>query len=427
MFPMTPSRAHRTLAGLAAALATAGLVFTGVGAASASTTHTVGPSGANFTTISAALADSAVIAGDTISVAASTYVEDVAVNKAVTIIAANPDPSLTVVRGKITVTAAADIEGFTLTSSDTSDPYTSADALWISAGGQGATIKSNIVTHSLHGVYADNVAGSSSAVTNILNNTFTDVGSGNTGAVWIAASGFFLVQGNTFTNPSSLADTVAVNLVGGAHDITINSNTITGFGNAIVDIAIGPGLETPSTNVVITNNSITNINGSALYFGGNNITNVTIASNTITTMQGTNSGIVFAAGYTGNPTAWINPNGPDLSGIVIQGNTIGPAAYGLNVRSGVLLASDTSIVSKGNTFKGITTNSIVGAQAGPCVTTKDDNFNGSVYILNVCAANTPALAATGAVESATPMIVATVFGLLGIIAVTFVTYRRRRA
>jgi hypothetical protein len=420
---MALSPVRRALAAVAAtALVSAGLVLGTAGAANAAT-RTVGPTG-TYPTITLALA--AADPGDTITVQPGTYIESFTVTEAVQITSA--DPITTIIQGQVTLSAPALIQGFTLQSSDTTDPYTGADPLWITAGGAGSTVFANTIQRGLHGIYMSDAIGTEAAPTVIASNSFYQTGFGNTGSLWIAGSAHVLAVDNFFYNvlPND-DDAVAINLVSGSHHVTIRDNNIVNFGNAIVVISVLPGIGT-TTHVVIEGNIIEQTRYSALYFGGNNITDVTIRGNEIdgVTEPG-RSAIQFAAGYTGDTDAWITPGAPDLDRILIESNILGPAGYGINVGAGVLLENTTSILSRANTFTGIVTNSIIGSQSGPCVTTTDDVFNGSAFILNVCVANTPpkpVLAATGT-DVTLPIGIAGALTLAGAIALMIAGRRRK--
>ncbi len=176
--------------------------------------------------------------------------------------------------------------------------------------------------------------------------------------------------------------------------------------------------------MLIEATSSTPIAYSALYFGSDNITDVTMRGNEITgAVQPEPLGDPVLGWARRSSTRGSRPAAQKLDRILIEDNILGPAAYGINVNSGVLLENNTSIVSKKNTYNGITINSIIGSQSGPCVTTTDDTFNGSAFILNVCVANTPALAATG-VDATLPLGLAGALTLAGLLAL--VVARRRR-
>src|SRR4051812_38830267 len=271
---MALSPARRALAALAAtALVSAGLVLGTAGAANAATLSVP----ATYPTITAALA--AANPGDTIQVAAGTYTEDLTLTEDVVLTGAGAS---SIIQGRVTLQAPATVSNFTLQSTDTTDPYNSADPLWLTAGSAGALIFNNTIRNGLHGIYADSVLGSEAATTVIDSNTFSETGYGNTAAVWIAGSSYFVVSNNQFSMalPNN-DDAVAVNLVSGSHHVKIVDNNMANFGNAIVIISTLPGIGA-TTNVEITGNLITGSQYSALYFGGNNITDVTISGNEIT-------------------------------------------------------------------------------------------------------------------------------------------------
>ena len=78
--------------------------------AAEATTRSVCPTGCDFTTIQGAV--DAAVSGDTITVAAGTYSEDIVVDEAVTIASAVPGEA--VIEGSVTLSAVATVRGFTI-------------------------------------------------------------------------------------------------------------------------------------------------------------------------------------------------------------------------------------------------------------------------------------------------------------------------
>jgi hypothetical protein len=292
--------------------------------------------------ITAAIA--AASSGDVIQLGAGTYTENVDVTEPVTIEGAGA--ASTTIVGTMTLDAVATVTGVTLEAQTTVPSSTTAPwaptTLWINPAGAGSSIHDNILRNGYQDVYAQGVVASAAHPTIVTNNTIQDFHADQGTGVWIAQSDYFTVSHNTITDGTPIDDNaVGVNLVCGSSHVAIDSNTVSNVGNATVDIANGSC--GTSSNVSITNNNVGPTSGSALYFGGNNETDVTISGNTFHSIGGS-SGAVVLSGLVN----WIASPGANISGFVVESNSVTGAPNGLYLGNGVLLDSNSSVVSKNN-------------------------------------------------------------------------------
>jgi hypothetical protein len=402
---------RRPLAATASlALLSGGLVLAAAVPAHAATLS-VG-AGQAYATIGAAVA--AAEPGDEVVVYDGTYVESLALSEGITLRGATPRGA--VIDGNVALGAVATLSGLTIDGS-----------VIVQAGGAGSTIEDNTIRNASQLIAID-AGGSSSAFTVIEGNTLQDLvvpGSGNANAIFDNGGSYVLIVGNTFINsPTVPAGSVAVNLASGASHVVIDDNDITRFENALVVLAPGSGA---STDIVFTNNTVTTTTSSALYLGGNNVTDVVIAGNAISDVAG--SGIVFTAGYPGDPDAWLAPGGAPLSGIVIAENEISGAAVGLRIDSLAVLAGDEAISTQANTFSELEGPAIQNDNE-VAITSTDDTFNGAAVVGAVEVVVTPAapapaapqLAATGSDVSG----IAAGAAVLALLGVVMVAGRLRR-
>ena len=335
---MLVSRARRIFAiALSVSVLGAVAVFGVAGTASATTTPV-----ATSDSISAAIA--AASPGDIIQLGAGTYTENVDVTTAVTIEGAGAG-STTIV-GTMTLDAVATVTGLTLEGQDTepssSTPPWAPTTIWIDPAGAGSNIHDNVLKNGYQDVYAQGVVGSAAHPTLVTNNIIQDFHADHGSGVWVAQSDYFTVSHNTIVDGAPIDDNATgVNLVCGSSHVTIDSNTISNIGNAVVDIANGSC--GTSNDVAITNNSVGPTSGSALYFGGNNETDVTISGNAFTSIGGS-SGAVVLSGL----IDWIASPGVNISGFLVEGNEVTGAPNGLYLGNGVLLDGNTSVVSENN-------------------------------------------------------------------------------
>lgn len=236
---------------------------------------TVCASGCTYTTIQAAIATAG--AGDTITVSAGTYAENLTVNKAVALVgplanvdvsgrtAAGPDEAT--IQGLVTVTASdVSINGFSLTNPG------QPNAVVVNAAANSFTFNCNIVDTVGAAGLADNVhavhlsQGPDSAV--ITSNLFKNIRAGakSVSAVGVldststdASTGLY-IRWNIFTNISSDskgAYGIIINNKAGAPGAQILDNTFSGLSSGGWTHAIG--LEGPTPGAVVTGNTFTGL------------------------------------------------------------------------------------------------------------------------------------------------------------------------
>ena len=385
---MLKSKIQRILAlSSAAAIATGGLVLGTATAASAATIAVPG----DYATIQ--LAVNAATPGDTINVAAGSYTENVNIPAAKNLTLTGAGSATTTVTGRLTLGAATTVSGFTL-QGQSAAPY-AQDPIWITSTGAGSIVENNVIQNGLRGVYIDHAVGTSASHTIVRNNTISEAGFGNTGAVWIASSDYVDVLNNVFANTT--AGGVGVNLVGGSSNVLIDHNSFDNFGNVMVLIANSSGF--PSTpqghDVTFSNNTITNSTGTPLYIGGNNLKDVSILNNSITDTAGASTAAIFITpGYSPSYDQWLESSNRPLEGFVIEGNLVDNAAYGVNVRSGSQLATSDAVQIIENRFCTVNVAAINNTNTTSLLAI-DNDFCGSTTIGPVEIRNTPVLANTG--------------------------------
>jgi hypothetical protein len=337
---MPAIRARRALVVALSASILASLSVVGFASSASASTVPVAPGD----DISAAIASAS--AGDIIQLGVGTYTENVDVSQAVTLEGAGSG-STTIV-GTLTLNAVATVTGLTLegqttTPSSTVSPW-APTTLWINPAGAGSTITGNVLKNGYQDVYAQGVVATAADPTVVSNNTIQDFHADQGTGVWIAQSNYFTVSHNTITDGTPIDDNATgVNLVCGSSHVTIDSNTISDVGNATVDIANGSC--GTSTDIAITNNSVGPTSGSALYFGGNNETDVTIGGNSFHSVGGSSGAVVLSGS-----SNWIASPGSNISGFVVESNSISGAPNGLYLGNGVLLDGNSSVLSENNTW-----------------------------------------------------------------------------
>lgn len=158
-------------------LLTTGLVLGTATAASAATISVP----TDHATIGAAVAAAA--SGDTITVAAGTYAEDVTVpaSKSLTIVGAGA--GTTTITGEMTLNAPTMVSGFTIQGKAVAVAPYNDDPISISATGAGSVIENNTIQNGQRGVYISGAVGTAAAHTIVRDNTILETGFGNTGAV----------------------------------------------------------------------------------------------------------------------------------------------------------------------------------------------------------------------------------------------------
>jgi len=393
----------------ALALVTGGLLL-GAAAPAHAADRTVG-AGGTYATIGEAIA--AADPGDVIIVADGAYAESVTLSEAVTLRGATARGA--VITGNVALAAPARVSGLTITGS-----------VILQAGGAGSRIDDNTVQGASQLISIE--AGGSEAQTSLIEgNTLQNVvvpGGGNANGIFDNGGSWVRIVGNTFVNtPTTPAGSVGVNLASGASHVTIEDNSFTNWENALSVLAPGSAA---STHVDFVGNTVTGTTSSALYIGGNNVTELVIAGNAISDVA--RNAIVFTSGYPGDPDAWIAPGGAPLSGVVIEGNAISTAQTGLLIDPIAVLADDEAIVSRGNTFSDLDGPAMDNRNT-TSITSVDDIFNGAAVEGEVDVVVTPAaepakpqLPATG-VDVAAPLGMAALLALLG----TALVLRRRTA
>ncbi|WP_193746363.1 right-handed parallel beta-helix repeat-containing protein [Demequina aestuarii] len=352
------------------AVAAAGLTLVSATTASAATLTVDDDGPADFASISAAVA--AATPGDVVTVAAGSYTEDVTVDKQLSIV--GDGAGTTSVVGDWLLSAPTSISGFALSGGDR--------VIQAGAGAEGSQITENSFDGggtSGQGVFIDSVVGGDATV--VSNNVFDGFDVDGFSAVWVYKSAAIEVTGNTITSNGTGG---GVNVGEGSDDVSITGNTFNSVQNALVLIAIGQALtDGPSSNVTFSDNTVTSSSSSAVYVGGNNVTGLTIDGNSFGTIG--RHAVQFTAGYTGNESAWIAPSGPDLTEIVISGNSITSANIGIAVGDGVLLAEEGSITSTGNTFGTMSSGFAVQSLATtePALVSDEDNLGENAASGNV--------------------------------------------
>ena len=391
---MTRTTIRRVAAGIGGGSLLVLASVLGIVAPAQAATLDVGPS-ATYTTIAAAI--TAAGAGDTITVEPGTYVENVAINKAVTITSATPGAA--VIQGGVTITAVATLNGFTI------HPLSNTiAAVQVPAGGGGSAILDNTIDGSTQTTASSTLirvasgAGSAGAPTTIHGNTLENFRTtGQPSGIFISSTTFVDVTGNTIGNTGAIpAGSVAVNISNGAGSVLVQNNTISGVENAVAVLAT---TATPITNVTIDANTVSNTSLSAVVLSNANLQDVALTNNSFTNIAvGATGRAVVQVGVTALPA----PVGaPALDGIVVNANTFTNAPNGVVLNAGVRLVDAQSFSLSDNTFSGIATDAIVvDPTVNASIAATDNNFGGAAVSGNVVvtaapAATDPGLPATG--------------------------------
>jgi LPXTG-motif cell wall-anchored protein len=410
---MTRTTIRRVAAGIGggALLVLASVI--GIAAPAQAATLDVGPS-ATYTTITAALA--AAGAGDTITVEAGTYTENVAINKAVTITSAVPGAAI--IQGGVTITAVATLDGFTL------HPLSSTIAVVnVAAGGGGSTVIDNTIdgstqtTASSTLIRVASAVGTAGAPTTIQGNTLENFRTtGQPSAIFISSTTFVDVVGNTISNTGPIpAGSVAVNVANGATNVLVQNNTISGVENAVAVLAT---TATPITNVTIDGNTISNTSLSAVVFSNANLQSIAVTNNSFTDIAVGVTG--RAAVQVGVPALPAPVGAPALDGVVVDANTVTNAPNGVVLNAGVRLEDAQSFSLADNTFSGISADAVaVDPTVNASVTATDNDFGGAPVSGNVVVAATPTdpgLPATGT-DPVAPLLFSGMLLLVGLLLV----------
>jgi hypothetical protein len=257
--------------------------------------------GDSFATISAAVA--AAQNGNTIQVAAGNYAEQVTVNKSLTILGAqagqdarvrsvplSAESVTTGVAGSTVFTIAASgvtIDGFVVQGS--TNPNLFGASIYMQPGFSGTQLKNNIIQDNIVGVFAANNNASSPAV--IQRNLFRD----NTQNPAGAASGHSIYADNSTAGGALLG-------------LTVDNNTFTNTSLVVGSWTLGMsnGGTTPFSNISYTNNTVTN-HGRGAYFY--NTKDSVVSGNTISGTTNYAVGIFdFAPGVPGSTNIAITNN-----------------------------------------------------------------------------------------------------------------------
>lgn len=324
------------------------------------------------------LAVAAAADGDVILVGDGTYSGDIAVNKRVTLRAVNPGGAI--LTGTVTLTAVSTVTGFTITPTSPT-----ANGVSITGAGAGSTVIGNTISGTRELIAVRAATGTSSAPTIIQDNVLRNVVGSTPSAVWVSASSYVNITGNTITNVGPPpAGSVGVNVSQGASFVSITGNTIDQFENAVAVIA----LTTPITGVEITANDISNTSFSAIVFGNANIAAATVSGNALTNIApGTTGRGAIQIGVAALPA----PTGsPALEDFLIVDNDIDTATNGVVVNDGVRLVDATSFVVADNTFRSLSGNAIqVGTAVATSIAASGNDFGGAAVVGNVVVAAAP--------------------------------------
>ncbi len=273
-----------------------------------------------YTTIQSAIDNGNTLDGDVINVHSGTYTEDVIVNKKLTIQANSGDEvqlqatntGFTVVNDTTGDGSGSTIDGFNITNS--------ASGTGINISADNCTVKDNQITGGTTGI-----AVSSAANTTIIDNVIT--GQSENGILGNLTGGFFTVAGNNISNiiGGGLANGITVSTNGSVTDFNISGNIISkisalGVNGSVFVIQLGKSKGADGnpemanvTNLIVTNNIISQINATSAIMGMeliSNSNNALISSNTISQLTTGTGGSVYAleAAIIGNGTVLVSEN-----------------------------------------------------------------------------------------------------------------------
>ncbi|MFN5935407.1 MAG: hypothetical protein ACK46D_14045, partial [Roseiflexaceae bacterium] len=290
-------------------------------------------------------------AGDVVMVAAGTYSGALTVNKDITIRGANVGVAATaaqrgsgesIIQGKVTISSATTMDGFTLTKPSTSTNtgsninFSGWDGVNVTLSNGAALYNTVVEAYGAHGGFGGSGFVSLGTGGATLENSKVLAGTGYTAladnrgvaAVEVKGSGNYTIRGNQLLVSTNNAD--AVNIYGGT--VTVDNNTMSGVDGGIVAYGLTP--TSGFDGVTITNNTLSgyNDNGIRVFNYTKSVeTTVEISGNTIT---GTNALLVDA-----NPNLRYRIGGTDASITtmaqlygLMSGNTVGQlqAAYFVN-------------------------------------------------------------------------------------------------
>ncbi len=229
--------------------------------------------GQTYTTIQSAIDNANTFNDDIINVHSGTYAEDVIINKKLTLQANNGDDvelksvntGFTVVNDGTGDGSGSTIDGFKITNSPT--------GTGVNVSADNCTIKNNEITGGKTGIAV------SGANTTIVNNVIS--GQSGSGILANLTGGFFTISGNSISNIIGLGtlNGITVSTNGSVSDINISGNTIShinamGTPGSVFAIQLGKskgGDGNPEvanvTNLMVTNNVITDINATSAIMG----------------------------------------------------------------------------------------------------------------------------------------------------------------
>jgi parallel beta-helix repeat protein len=257
----------------------------------------------------------AATAGDTITVDAGTYTQNVTINKSLTLQGANAATVGNGSRGAESVVDGGDADGVFAVRADnvtisgfkiqngSNGGYFSG--IWVETGHQNINITNNIIT-------------------------------GNGFGIWAQCTGSCLIQGNLFDgNNKSQAPGAGSISADATNGLTINNNEFKNetVGNPILLQAGGTG----HVNLTVSNNNFHD-NAYSLFYGLG-ISNSTFSGNTMAPAAG-KAGLYFDGAN---------------SGITISGNTFSQGGYGVRIDDYYTLGTNSNITITNNNLSGPTT------------------------------------------------------------------------
>ncbi len=359
-------RSRVALAGLIGAVT---LLAAAPSPASAATV-TVCASGCTYTAIQPAV--TAALSGDTISVAAGTYTEQVVIDKNLTLTGAGSgttiiqapavlvnSPTGTKEIVSVTGSITAEISGFTV-----QGPVTGINfGIYVLAGAT-ANIHDNTIKDIRNAPFDGIQTGVAIRVGRYNTQTGTATITNNTvigyqkGGISVRNTGSSAtITGNTVTGagPTSITAQNGILIDYGA-TATINTNTVTGnaYDGPAGTTAIGIGADSAGSGVVIGGNIVNNNSANIHDLNSNaiQITDNQLADSSPVDQNAMGGITVQATGSGGGPDGYGGVNGP-LTGVTISGNTVqNNLSGGVSLGAGIDLYNLDGATVSGNTING---------------------------------------------------------------------------